>query len=180
MCGARYSFTTSFVVIALVVLGAQAVAPPALAQEGASGSVVDKGAREQELREQIQKILHELEELQQPAAGATAAPVQPSVVQETTGAAEESSPEAIPQYELADVSIVSSRVQRRPEGITLSATARQSLIAMSTTSLGMPISSAIAGVSRSRSANSAISSRSLSARAFSSGNTASQTSPQSG
>ncbi len=122
MCGARYSFTTSFVVIALVVLGAQAVAPPALAQEGASGSVVDKGAREQELREQMQKILHELEELQQPAAGATAAPVQPSVVQETTGAAEESSPEAIPQYELADVSIVSSRVQRRPEGITLSVT----------------------------------------------------------
>lgn len=64
MCGARYSFTTSFVVIALVVLGAQAVAPPALAQEGASGSVVDKGRREQELREQMQKILHELEELQ--------------------------------------------------------------------------------------------------------------------
>ena len=76
--------------------------------------------RERELRERLQKILHELEELQQqPTSGASAVPVQPAVVQESP---ESTLAEPIPHYELADVSIVSERVQRRPEGVSLSAT----------------------------------------------------------
>ena len=89
-------------------------------EESATGAVVGKSARERDLRDQLQKILHELEELQQaPAGGATVVPVQPSVVQEPS---EGKAAEAIPQYELADVSIVSNRVQRRPEGLSLSST----------------------------------------------------------
>ncbi len=91
------------------------------AQENAPApAVVEKSARERDLRDQLQKILHELEELQQqPEAGASAVSPPPAVVQESL---EPTLAEPIPQYELADVSIVSNRVQRRPEGITLSAT----------------------------------------------------------
>jgi iron complex outermembrane receptor protein len=90
-----------------------------LAQETAPAGV-EKSTRERDLRDQLQKILHELEELQQqPAADATAVPAQPAVVQEPS---ESTLAEPVPHYELSDVSIVSDRVQRRPEGVSLSST----------------------------------------------------------
>lgn len=86
-------------------------------EETSAAPVVEKSARERDLRDQLQKILHELEELQQqPQSGTSAVPVQPAVVQESP---ESTLAELIPQYELSDVSIVSNRVQRRPEGISL-------------------------------------------------------------
>ena len=121
MWARRNSSQIQFILLFTLVVALPFTASRALAQEeAAAGAVVEKSARERDLRDQLQKILHELEELRQaPAGGATAAPVQPSVVQEPS---EGKAAEAIPQFELADVSIVSDRVQRRPEGITLSAT----------------------------------------------------------
>ncbi len=117
----RYSSHIRFILFFAIVAAQLVSGRQVFAQEeSAAGAVVEKSARERDLRDQLQKILHELEELRQaPAGGATAAPVQPSVVQEPS---EGKAAEAIPQFELADVSIVSDRVQRRPEGITLSAT----------------------------------------------------------
>jgi iron complex outermembrane receptor protein len=121
MWARRYLPQIQFILLLTLVAALPLSALQVFAQEeSATGAVMEKSARERDLRDQLQKILHELEELQQaPAGGATAAPVQPSVLQEPS---EAKAAEAIPQYELADVSIVSDRVQRRPEGITLSAT----------------------------------------------------------
>lgn len=75
--------------------------------------------REEQLREQLKGILQELDELQKTREGAMPPGERPKVVTEKV------SPEAsevIPEYELSDVSIVSKRFQKRPEGISLSAT----------------------------------------------------------
>src|SRR5688572_26373448 len=79
------------------------------------------GARERELRDQLKNILQELEELQQQKAGARPEEERPSIIKEP---AESVSPEvsARPDIDLADMSIVSQRLQKRPEGISLSAT----------------------------------------------------------
>ena len=115
-----YPSQFQFILLSAFVLAPMFSAPETFAQEGEAGTVVEKSARERELRERLQKILHELEELQQqPPSGASAVPVQPAVVQESP---ESPLAEPIPHYELADVSIVSERVQRRPEGVSLSAT----------------------------------------------------------
>jgi iron complex outermembrane receptor protein len=114
-----YSIPFHFILLSAFVLVPLFSDSQTFAQEEA-GTVVDKNARERELRDRLQKILHELEELhQQPPSGRSAEPAQPAVVQESPEAPLE---EPIPHYELADVSIVSERVQRRPEGLSLSAT----------------------------------------------------------
>ena len=82
-----------------------------------------RSARERELREQFQNILRELEDLQQhPAGGAVVTPVRPAEPEVVEGSSAAAAVEPIPQYELSDVSIVSNRVQRRPEGLSLSVT----------------------------------------------------------
>jgi iron complex outermembrane receptor protein len=75
--------------------------------------------REGQLREQLKGILHELDELQRTREGAMPTSERPKVVTETV--APEAS-EAMPEYELSDLSIVSKRFQKRPEGLSLSAT----------------------------------------------------------
>ena len=117
----RHSFRLhAFVCCALLSAVPATVATSFAQEEAAVGAVVEKSARERDLRDQLQNILRELEELHQPpAAGAMASPAQPSVVKETP---ESKASEPIPHYDLADVSIVSERVQRRAEGISLSAT----------------------------------------------------------
>jgi iron complex outermembrane receptor protein len=115
-----YSSPFPFILLSALVLVPLFPDPQTFAQEEEAGTVIDKNARERELRDRLQKILHELEELhQQPPSGGPAVPVQPAVVQESPESPLE---EPIPHYELADVSIVSERVQRRPEGLSLSAT----------------------------------------------------------
>lgn len=112
-------FRLQFVLVCSVVTALSSGVSHSFAQEAAPAGL-EKSARERDLRDQLQKILHELEELQQPpAADTTAEPAQPAVVQESS---ESTLAEPIPHYELSDVSIVSDRVQRRPEGISLSAT----------------------------------------------------------
>ncbi|BCA55764.1 putative TonB-dependent receptor [Nitrospira sp. KM1] len=80
-------------------------------------------ARETELRDQLKGILQELEDIQhkkeQAAPEAERAPV---VKEKTSAPAPESEHETVPEYELADMSIVSKRMQKRPEGVSISAT----------------------------------------------------------
>jgi iron complex outermembrane recepter protein len=97
---------------------------PAIAQDSPT---VDPAAtpRERELREQLKNILHELDEIQQQKESATPQAERPSIIKEPTEAV---SPEATaegrpPQdFDLADMSIVSKRLQKRPDGVSLSAT----------------------------------------------------------
>ncbi|MCS6264881.1 MAG: TonB-dependent receptor [Nitrospira sp.] len=121
-----HSFRLYVLCLCALVMALPFGGSPSFAQEEAvTGAVVEKSARERDLREQLQNILRELDELQQkPAGGAVVTPVQavqPTAVQESSASA---AAEPIPQYELADVSIISDRVLKRPEGITLSATPR--------------------------------------------------------
>ncbi len=97
------------------------IPPLVSAQQAVTPAAGDKAERERQLREQLQKILNELDQLDEsePAAPEEAPP--PSAVIEKT---EPQAPDEVPHYELADVSIVSEHVQRRPEGITFSATPR--------------------------------------------------------
>ena len=80
--------------------------------------------RERELRQQLNNILKELDELQQQKESAAPEEERPSIIQEqpepeTTSGGEIA---AVPHFDLADTSIVSKRLQKRPEGISLSAT----------------------------------------------------------
>ncbi|HTL60667.1 MAG TPA: TonB-dependent receptor [Nitrospira sp.] len=96
---------------------------PAAAQD-ASPTDPSASPREQELREQLRNILHELDEIQQQKEKATPEAERPSIIQEQaeSGPAGEGEAAAVPHFDLADMSIVSKRLQKRPEGISLSAT----------------------------------------------------------
>ncbi|MEY4526928.1 MAG: hypothetical protein RL768_647 [Nitrospirota bacterium] len=81
--------------------------------------------REQELRGQLKGILQELEEIQKGRESAVPPVERPKTVTEKakpepSEAIGESG--AMPEYELADTSIVSKRFQKRPEGVSLSST----------------------------------------------------------
>jgi iron complex outermembrane recepter protein len=105
----------------LILLAASAV--PAAAQDAPP---IDPATtpREQELRDQLRNILHELDEIQLQKEKATPEAERPSIIKEQaeTEPAGEAQPTAVPHYDLADMSIVSKRLQKRPEGISLSAT----------------------------------------------------------
>jgi iron complex outermembrane recepter protein len=83
--------------------------------------------RERELRDQLRNILHELDEIQQQKESATPEAERPSIIKEQAEA-EAASPEGTAEskptqdFDLADMSIVSKRLQKRPEGVSLSAT----------------------------------------------------------
>jgi len=86
--------------------------------------------RERELRGQLKNILQELDELKQKQDGGTSESERPAIIKEKTEAPSglskdadhESASAAEPDFELADMSIVSKRFQKRPEGVSLSAT----------------------------------------------------------
>jgi len=98
----------------------------AFAQSPSAGDL-SASPREQELRQQLKTILQELDEMQQKKEGGKPESERTSIIKEK---AEPVSPEggvgaqvtAEPDYELTDMSIVSKRHQKRPEGVSLSAT----------------------------------------------------------
>lgn len=93
----------------------------AFAQEASDAAVAGMGERERGLREDLQKILTELEDIQkrkEPVPGAAAEA--PAVTQ----VAEPATAEEAPEFNLADISIISQRSLKRPDGVTLSATPR--------------------------------------------------------
>lgn len=96
---------------------------PAIAQD-APAADPSATPRERELRDQLRNILHELDEIQLQKEKATPEAERPSIIKEQAEPemAGEAQPTAVPHYELADMSIVSQRLQKRPEGVSLSAT----------------------------------------------------------
>lgn len=88
--------------------GAQEAAPPS--------------AREQELREQLKGILQELDDLQKEREKTVPPAERPQAVTEKVTPEHAEATGATPEYELADTSIVSERLKKRPEGVSLSAT----------------------------------------------------------
>ncbi len=101
--------------ICVVVLCLMSFGYSSFAQEDGT----NKAQRERELRDQLQNILNELDQLQKPESDAPVEATSPSAVVDKK---ESEGTEAVPEYELADVSIVSNRIQRRPEGISVSST----------------------------------------------------------
>ena len=83
---------------------------------------VPQDPREQQLREQLKGILQELEDLQKGRERALPPGERPKTVTEKAAPEQSQVTGAMPEYELADMSIVSKRFQQRPEGISLSAT----------------------------------------------------------
>ncbi|MDC8446970.1 MAG: TonB-dependent receptor [Nitrospira sp.] len=98
----------------------------ALAQDAPS-SDPSASPRERVLRDQLKNILKELDELQQKKESEKPDAERPTIIKEraesaSSEAATEATSEATPDFDLADMSIVSKRHQKRPEGISLSAT----------------------------------------------------------
>lgn len=100
-----------------------AIGNNAHAQEPAS-EAIQQSPREQQLREQLKGILQELEDLQKGRESALPPAEQPKTVTEKVAPEESQATGAIPEYELADMSIISKRFVKRPEGVTMSATPR--------------------------------------------------------
>ncbi len=95
--------------------------------QGAPSSDPSATPRERALRDQLKNILQELDELQQKKESEKPEAERPSIIKEQTEAASpeaatEAASEANPDFDLADMSIVSKRLQKRPEGVSLSAT----------------------------------------------------------
>lgn len=83
--------------------------------------------RERELRDQLKTILQELDELQQKKESEKPETERLPIIKEKaeSGPAEattEAAADAKPDFDLSDMSIVSKRFQKRPEGVSLSAT----------------------------------------------------------
>jgi len=116
------SFKKVRLVIVAVLGGIAALDHVALAQESPPTEAVQQSPREQQLREQLKEILQELEDLQKGRESALPPAERPKTVTEKVAPEQSEGAEAIPEYELSDVSIVSKRFQKRPEGISLSAT----------------------------------------------------------
>ena len=105
------------VVVAIAVFGSiAAMNHVASAQEPTQPAATQ---REEQLREQLKGILQELEDFQKGRESQLPPAERPKVVTEKVAPQES---EAMPEYELSDVSIVSKRFQKRPEGLSLSAT----------------------------------------------------------
>ena len=97
-----------------------------LAQE-TSPSDLPTSPRERELRDQLKTVLQELEELQQKKEGEKLQAERLPIIKEKAepGSAEattEAAADAKTDFDLSDMSIVSKRLQKRPEGVSLSAT----------------------------------------------------------
>jgi len=112
--------------IAALCLSVALLATPVFSQDAPS---VDSAAspREQELRGQLKNILQELEEIQQKKESGKPETERPAIIKEKAEAPsveETGGPVAStePDFDLADMSIVSKRHQKRPEGLSLAAT----------------------------------------------------------
>lgn len=109
-------------VLALIAIGGAAV----FAQDVPPADPVAT-SREKELRDQLKSILQELEELQQKKESekpqAERSPIIKEKAESGPGEATiEATADAKPDFDLSDMSIVSKRFQKRPEGVSLSAT----------------------------------------------------------
>ena len=110
------------VIVAIALGGTVALDRVALAQEPIPTEARQQSPREQQLREQLKGILQELEELKQGRESTVPPAERPKTVTEKVTPEEAQVTGAMPEYELSDTSIVSTRFQKRPEGLSLSST----------------------------------------------------------
>ncbi len=111
------------IIVAVSAFGATvALDHVAFAQEPAPTEAVNQNSREQQLREQLKGILQELEDLQKGRESTAPPSERPKTVTEKVTPEQAQVTGAMPEYELRDMSIVSTRFQKRPEGLSLSAT----------------------------------------------------------
>lgn len=108
--------------IVIVALASLSVPPTAVAEDQTTGPA-GRTQRKQNLEKQLKSILDELDQLKQEGQPAPAPmhsePVPP---EEVTQQLPEEGP--TPEISLEDMSIISRRVQKHPEGVTLTATPR--------------------------------------------------------
>lgn len=113
---------TQIILVVTALGGISSIDHIALAQDSPPTEEVRQSPREQQLRDQLKEILQELEDLQKGRESTLPPAERPKTVTEKVAPEQSEGAEAIPEYELSDVSIVSKRFQKRPEGISLSAT----------------------------------------------------------
>jgi iron complex outermembrane recepter protein len=111
------------IIVAITAFGATvALDHVALAQEPTPTEAMQQSSREQQLREQLKGILQELDDLQKGRESTVPPAERPKTVTEKVTPEQAQGTGAMPEYELSDTSIVSKRFQKRPEGVSLSAT----------------------------------------------------------
>ena len=113
------------IAVVMTVIGMLGAGQPSAQAQEPNPAETTASPREQELRGQLKGILQELEEIQKGRESAVPPAERPKTVTEKakpepSEAIGESG--AMPEYELADTSIVSKRFQKRPEGVSLSST----------------------------------------------------------
>lgn len=113
---------TQIILVVTALGGISSIDHIALAQDSPPTEAGRQSPREQQLRDQLKEILQELEDLQKGRESTLPPAERPKTVTEKVAPEQTEGAEAIPEYELSDVSIVSKRFQKRPEGISLSAT----------------------------------------------------------
>lgn len=118
----RWSWVMACVTAVVLATGGTQV----YAQEPSSSAPASP--RERELRDQLKDILQELDELQQKKEREKPETERPAIIkEETISSASDAEAKAEghnnPDFDLVDMSIVSKRLQKRPEGVSLSATA---------------------------------------------------------
>lgn len=114
------------IAVVLTVIGTLAAGQPLAQAQEPSPAEVTASPREQELRGQLKGILQELEDIQKGREESVPPAERPKTVTEKAQpvSQEAETIAAIPEYELADTSIISTRAIKRPEGITFSSTPR--------------------------------------------------------
>lgn len=113
------------IAVVMTVIGTLGVGQPLTQAQELDPTAATALPREQKLREQLKGILQELDDLKRNREHALPPAERPKTVTEKvkpeqTEATE--TVEAMPEYELADTSIVSKRMQKHPEGVSLSST----------------------------------------------------------
>lgn len=107
--------------VCAVVIGIVAICGVGNGRASAQGASVGEPSaspREKDLRQQLKTILQELDEMQQKKESVKPESERPSIIKKKT----ESTSSAESDFDLSDMSIVSKRLQKRPEGVSLSAT----------------------------------------------------------
>lgn len=118
----RVGYAMAVGLVALLAVGGEGMAQDATSADSSTLP------RERELRDQLKTILQELDELQRKKDSTKPEAERQPIIKEKTVESPSAEAEAVtpaeaqPDFDLSDMSIVSKRLQKRPEGVSLSAT----------------------------------------------------------
>lgn len=118
----RVGYAMAIGFVALLAVGGEGIA------QTTSTADLSASPRERELRDQLKTILKELDDLQQEKDDVKPEAERQPIIKEKKVESPSAEAEAVtptdtqPDFDLSDMSIVSKRLQKRPEGVSLSAT----------------------------------------------------------